>query len=297
MPSLPFEHLHKNTAIDGPQPWFDGEVPSKDHCFDKCVKNFTDCVHVQYKEVTASTWLCKLYGVISDLSDYLVSTDGEMLAKAIHKNLGCREWREMGYTEDGVYYIFHNRRKARAKCVMHTQKPWTIIHKRSDGSTNFNNLWEDYKKGFGDPNGEYWLGNEMIHQLTKDREVFIMFKLWAFDEYKEIRFKGFSIEDEANKYRLRTGERNFGSPALTNDWLDLNGTYFTTPDKDHDTWAGGNCALNNKSAWWFKNCGPIDLNNVYSHTATIDHKKGIYWKGFRNTTESMKKVIIYKRPV
>ena len=113
IPFLPFKHLHTNTAADGPQPWFDGELPSKDHCFHKCIKNFTDCEYVQYKEVTASTWLCKLYGVISDLTNYLVSTEGEMLAHAVHENIDCADWMNRGYTQSGVYWIYYNRNKFR----------------------------------------------------------------------------------------------------------------------------------------------------------------------------------------
>lgn len=32
---------------------------------------------------------------------------------------------------------------------------WTVIQKRHDGSQNFNQLWETYKRGFGSLNGEY----------------------------------------------------------------------------------------------------------------------------------------------
>ena len=39
---------------------------------------------------------------------------------------------------------------------------------RFDGSVDFHRSWEDYKNGFGDPNGEYWLGNEALHLLTKE---------------------------------------------------------------------------------------------------------------------------------
>lgn len=46
--------------------------------------------------------------------------------------------------------------------------PWTVIQRRHDGSVDFNRSWEEYAKGFGDPDGELWIGNEMLHHMTKD---------------------------------------------------------------------------------------------------------------------------------
>jgi len=43
---------------------------------------------------------------------------------------------------------------------------WTVIQKRLDGSVDFYRNWTEYRRGFGQPEGEFWLGNERIHQLT-----------------------------------------------------------------------------------------------------------------------------------
>ncbi|XP_066922180.1 microfibril-associated glycoprotein 4-like [Clytia hemisphaerica] len=293
LPFLPFKHLHTNTAIDGPQPWFDGEVPSKDHCFHKCIKqDFTNCEYVQYKEVSATTWLCKLYGIISDLSSYLISTEGEMLAQAVHQNIDCQDWYDKGYKQSGVFFIYYERYKMKVWCKMYGA-PYFVgmieIQKRKDGSVNFNRTWNEYKVGFGDPATEYWLGNDNIHKLTYGRNMLLRIGADPFigNSIYTI-FENFFIENEANNYTIHTGtpHPNFDSYAVNGDWIFHDQKPFSTIDRDLN---GFNCPFTYKCGWWFNYCFKMNFNGVYKFNEATTNRQGIIWTAFIGNEKSLKK--------
>ena len=43
---------------------------------------------------------------------------------------------------------------------------WIVIQRRVDGTTDFDRNWAEYKKGFGDINGNYWMGLDNMHLLA-----------------------------------------------------------------------------------------------------------------------------------
>ena len=83
---------------------------------------------------------------------------------------------------------------------------WTVFQKRRDGSVDFFRAWDDYKRGFGDLNGEFWLGLDKIHRLTVSGGYKLRVDLedhqgkTAFAEYSS-----FAVTSERAKYQLSLG--------------------------------------------------------------------------------------------
>ena len=92
-------------------------------------------------------------------------------------------------------------------CDMNTDGGgWTVFQKRLDGSVDFFLGWESYKYGFGNPNSEFWLGNDNLHHLTDSDDVMLRFDQEDFEgniTYAE--YTTFKVADEADKYRLLIG--------------------------------------------------------------------------------------------
>lgn len=86
---------------------------------------------------------------------------------------------------------------------------WTVFQRRQDGSVDFYRGWNDYKRGFGNLEGEFWLGLDKIHRLTQAKRNRLHVELEDFEEksaYAEYDY--FAVGSEADKYRLT---RDLGS--------------------------------------------------------------------------------------
>ena len=46
-----------------------------------------------------------------------------------------------------------------------------LFQRRQDGSEDFYRGWDDYVREFGNLTGEFWLGLEKIHRLTKRKHA------------------------------------------------------------------------------------------------------------------------------
>ena len=126
---------------------------------------------------------------------------------------------------------------------------WEVIQRRMDGSDDFYRNWASYVDGFGDPNGEYWLGLKSIHCLTARAESTLKVSLADFDAVIA-NYSFFSVGNVATKYRLNVG----GYTGTASDAMKRqNGQAFSTFDQNNDI-RNENCAATYKGAWWYEQC-------------------------------------------
>ena len=59
-----------------------------------------------------------------------------------------------------------------------------MIQRRGDfgkARENFTRSWEEYSRGFGDLEGEFWWGNEHLSRLTTEQPMVLRVELEAHD--------------------------------------------------------------------------------------------------------------------
>ena len=81
-----------------------------------------------------------------------------------------------------------------------------MFQKRQDGSVDFFRGWNDYKKGFGNLNGEFWLGLDKIHRLTASNSNILRVDLEATPgTILFAQYSSFNVANEKAKYQLGLG--------------------------------------------------------------------------------------------
>ncbi|XP_061588940.1 angiopoietin-related protein 1-like [Cololabis saira] len=211
----------------------------------------------------------------------------------------CFEAQEAGHITSGVYLIRPDEmeRSMQVWCEQDIDNGgWTVIQRRRDGSVNFFRSWENYKNGFGNIDGEYWLGLEGIYKLGRQGDYKLQVELedWM-DKKVYAQYSSFHLEPESQGYRLRLGtyRGNAGDSFSSN-----NGKPFTTLDRDKDAFTG-NCAHFHKGGWWYNACGQSNLNGVWYSGGVYRSKfqDGMFWADYGGGFYSMKSVRLMIRPI
>ncbi|XP_064458635.1 angiopoietin-4-like [Ornithodoros turicata] len=179
--------------------------------------------------------------------------------------------------KSGVYLIRpqgsdHARR---VFCDMdHAGGGWTVVQRRTDGTVDFYRNWSDYRRGFGDPDGEYWLGNAALHELSQSGNYSLRVDLWdASGHYKYVEYDRFSVGEESKGYPLEVhGYRGNASNALEYH----SGMAFSTPDRDNDL-SSTHCAVYYSAGWWYNHCQYVNVNGKYNVGLTWYDMDALEW--------------------
>ncbi|XP_025078913.1 angiopoietin-related protein 7-like [Pomacea canaliculata] len=202
----------------------------------------------------------------------------------------CLDIRNRGDVS-GVYTLYQGNSTITAYCDQDTDGGgWTVFQRRQDGSVDFFRNWTDYRNGFGDLNGEFWLGLDNLHTLTSLRHYELRVDLEAFNGTRAFAgYRGFRIGDVGTNYTL-----------YFDDFLGGNAGDSLTYHKGHgfmtkDYGDSHRCAGDYHGAWWYDNCFDSNLNGIYIPTGVSPTYDGIKWSSFTNV--SLKRTEMKIRPM
>ncbi|KAG7167116.1 Techylectin-5B-like 1, partial [Homarus americanus] len=228
----------------------------------------------------------------------------EMSNQNIKQGFSCGDMSEKGMRDSGTYYL-----KIRGTtywflkvfCDMGTSGGgWTVIQRRDDYGEpreTFNREWDDYKHGFGNPEAEFWLGNENIYMLTNTDDYMLRVELEDFDGNRRYaEYSTFKLHSEKDDYKLEIGGYSGNAGDSLNDpWYGSNLSPFSTVNRDNDR-SSLNCASMLKGGWWWRSCGR-GLNGIYlTDPNDLTARQGIVWFRWRGWDYTLKKSVLMIRP-
>uniref|UniRef100_A0A672GSB8 Microfibril associated protein 4 n=2 Tax=Salarias fasciatus TaxID=181472 RepID=A0A672GSB8_SALFA len=160
---------------------------------------------------------------------------------------------------------------------------WTVIQRRMDGSINFYRPWDQYKRGFGNAEGEYWLGLDNIHNLTRKKKYELYVDMMDFTGRKvHARYTTFSVGPGCVKYTLKVS--GFTDGGAGDSLTYHNNRNFSTFDKDSDS-DSNNCAKDLRAAFWYRDCYQTNPNGIYAWGPQLD---GVVWHTWKGSDYSLK---------
>ena len=140
-----------------------------------------------------------------------------------------------------------------------------LLVQRNNGSNFFNRSWAQFKVGFGDPSGNYWLGNDLLSQLTVNNRYKLKFDLqsrntrnWYWAEYGT-----FIVWAETYSYMMWVSGYSGNGGVYADSFGSMNGAVFTTYDRDNERVPG----VNGGGFWYYYQCNLCRVNGFH-HNST-----------------------------
>ncbi|XP_033149063.1 ficolin-2-like [Drosophila busckii] len=174
---------------------------------------------------------------------------------------------------------------------------WLVIQRRVDNRENFFRSWSNYQQGFGDLAGNYFIGLDLLNELTSDQPQELWVELLDYSgQTRYAHYDNFAVGNESNLYTLNklglyTG--NAGDALRYQENMK-----FSTFDRDNDMSPKKNCASELSGAWWYNDCMTSNLNGLYlgGEYGNDLTGRGMVWKEWLGDNYSYKTVKMMIRP-
>ncbi|KAF7689203.1 microfibril-associated glycoprotein 4-like [Silurus meridionalis] len=210
----------------------------------------------------------------------------------------CHEIYRGGINRSGVYTIYPSDNSpvqvyCEIGCSEDSVQGWTVIQRRIDGSVNFYRSWEQYKNGFGNKSGEYWLGLENLYKMTHNKLYELQVDLVDNDEAKaSTLYTTFSVGGGSN-YVLQVG--GFVDKGAGDSLSYHSGQRFSTYDNEQNPYG---CARSYFSGFWFNACHYANPNGIYlGRQDSTYFAIGNVWYTWRGYEYGLKSITMKIRPV
>ncbi|XP_029695273.1 tenascin-N isoform X3 [Takifugu rubripes] len=167
-------------------------------------------------------------------------------------------------------------RSVRVYCDMETDGGgWTVFQRRMNGRTDFYRTWTEYSAGFGNLSEEFWLGNDVLYNLTSVGPMSLRVDMRYGNKTVYAHYANFSIDSKERHYTLTVS----GYTGNAGDSMRYhNSRPFSSWDKNPDP-LGIHCARSYMGGWWYKNCYKTNLNGIYGANHDNQGIVWIDWKG------------------
>ena len=267
-----FELEQTDSAVDGSEECFAQEhATSTIECSLKGINYQDKATLLQIEQLSDSQFICSFFsGAITkekiikkpgtNLYSFLIEANKSK--KVEEEKIAVNNNTLSNITRDGIYNITINGTTIEVLVESRENSEWIVIQNRFDGSVNFHRNWEEYKNGFGTLHGEFWIGNELIHQMTKHQTKETLIRLEGdhrnVGETIFVVFSGFSVGSEESNYEVNKGSyvnggntftfKNSRHIGLKTAW-ELSGNQFITLDKHNCSVTDGDFQ-NYFEGWW-----------------------------------------------
>ncbi|XP_062611749.1 tenascin-like [Saccostrea cucullata] len=181
---------------------------------------------------------------------------------------GCSDCNCVGNltSESGVYKINVTGKPTTVYCKMKDGYNWMVIFRRTIGDVPFNNVWSSYENGFGNKDGDHWIGLSIINHFTSSGWCRLRIEMEDVLSYVGYaRYRTFLVGGASEGYKLTLS--GYSGTAGFDAFSYHNNMKFSTKDNDNDESATTNCALEYGHPWWNRDCTRLkftkdDFNNL-----------------------------------